>query len=127
MGSGIDRYHDGEYDLTTKKISTKDNLSLYEEMDMAGGEEEYVKEVFPKQENNIDKGDKYKKTICDNKGNSVIIDVYDVLVAFEITCPAMQHSIKKLLCAGNRGHKDKLTDLDEAKHSIDRAKELMSV
>jgi len=53
MGSGIDRYYDGEYDLTTKKISTKDNLSFYEEMDMAGGEEEYVKsmkeELFPKQ------------------------------------------------------------------------------
>jgi hypothetical protein len=55
----------------------------------------------------------------------MIIDVYDVLKAFDITCPATAHAIKKLLAAGERGHKDKQTDLDEAIQSIQRAKELV--
>jgi len=48
-------------------------------------------------------------------------DVYDVLKAFEVCNPAIQHAIKKLLMPGKRGHKDKLQDLLEAKQSIVRA------
>lgn len=54
----------------------------------------------------------------------VTIDVYDVLQAFTVTNPATQHAIKKLLCAGLRGHKDKMQDLTEALKSIERAIEL---
>ena len=54
----------------------------------------------------------------------VELDVYDVLKAFDITCPAVQHAVKKLLKAGKRGYKDKVQDLDEAILSIERAKEL---
>lgn len=54
----------------------------------------------------------------------VNIDVYDVLQAFAVTNPATQHAIKKLLCAGLRGHKDKMQDLTEALKSIERAIEL---
>ena len=53
-----------------------------------------------------------------------VVDVYDVLMAFNVTNPATQHAIKKLLMPGNRGHKDKLTDLKEAYQSIARAIEL---
>ena len=53
----------------------------------------------------------------------VIVDVYDVLVAFEVTCPATAHAIKKLLMPGARGTKSKNTDLNEAIQSIERAKE----
>jgi len=53
-------------------------------------------------------------------------DVYDVLKAFDITCPATQHAIKKLLKAGKRGYKDAEQDLDEAISSINRAKELQN-
>lgn len=56
----------------------------------------------------------------------VIVDVYDVLKAFDVTCPATAHAIKKLLMPGERGAKDKLTDLIEAARSIDRAIELES-
>ena len=35
--------------------------------------------------------------------------------------PATQHAIKKLLQPGERGHKDKLTDLREALASVERA------
>ncbi len=55
---------------------------------------------------------------------TIIIDVYDVLKAFNVTCPATQHAIKKMLMAGERGHKNKQTDLDEAIQSLQRAKEL---
>jgi hypothetical protein len=51
-------------------------------------------------------------------------DVYDVLVAFNVTCPAVAHAVKKLLCAGQRGHKDRLTDLREAMTALARAAEL---
>lgn len=54
----------------------------------------------------------------------VTLDVYDVLQAFAVTNPATQHAIKKLLCAGLRGHKDKMQDLTEALKSIERAIEL---
>ena len=55
----------------------------------------------------------------------VTVDVYDVLKAFNVTCPATQHALKKMLCAGLRGHKDIQTDLDEAISSLQRAKELV--
>lgn len=56
------------------------------------------------------------------KGRS--IDVYDVLNAFGVTCPAAQHAIKKLLMPGKRGHKSELGDLLEARASVDRAIDL---
>jgi len=58
---------------------------------------------------------KYHKTI---KG--VTMDVYDVLRAFEVTSPPIQHAVKKLLMPGNRGHKDQLQDVQEAAQSIQR-------
>ena len=64
---------------------------------------------------------KYSKRI-----GKEVVDVYDVLMAFNVTNPATQHAIKKLLMPGNRGHKDKITDLKEAYQSIARAIELES-
>lgn len=55
-----------------------------------------------------------------------LMDVYDVLWAWGVKCPATQHAIKKLLMPGNRGHKDRLQDLREARDSIDRAIALAS-
>lgn len=52
------------------------------------------------------------------------IDVYDVLKAFEVTDPALQHLIKKALCAGLRGHKNKEQDLIDILDSAKRALEL---
>lgn len=54
----------------------------------------------------------------------VTIDVYDVLKAFEVTDPALQHLIKKALCAGLRGHKNKEQDLIDILDSAKRALEL---
>ena len=52
---------------------------------------------------------------------STTIDIYDILNAYRVTCPATQHAIKKLLQPGERGHKNKITDLREALASIERA------
>lgn len=52
--------------------------------------------------------------------SSTSIDVYDVLVAWDVRNPAIQHAIKKLLQPGNRGHKDTIQDLAEAIQSIER-------
>lgn len=62
---------------------------------------------------------KYEKRI-----KNTTIDVYDVLVAFDVTCPAMQHAIKKCLMSGQRGHKDTNQDKREAIQSIERSIEL---
>lgn len=54
----------------------------------------------------------------------VQVDVYDVLQAFGVTNPALQHLIKKALCVGIRGHKTKQQDLQDIIDSAIRAKEL---
>lgn len=51
----------------------------------------------------------------------VIVDVYNVIDAFGITCPARAHAVKKVLATGERGHKDFETDVKETKESMDRA------
>jgi hypothetical protein len=62
------------------------------------------------------------QTLADeDQGFSISVDVYDVLRAFDVTDPAIQHAIKKLLCTGIRGHKDTRQDLEEAIQSIERA------
>lgn len=68
---------------------------------------------------NQKKEDKYNR-----KCKGVNIDVYDVLKAFDVTDPALQHLIKKALCAGLRGHKNKEQDLIDIKDSAARALEL---
>jgi hypothetical protein len=62
-----------------------------------------------------------------NKYNRVLrggatLDVYDVLDAFKVDNPAVQHALKKMLCAGSRGHKDYMQDIQEAIDSLERAK-----
>jgi hypothetical protein len=49
------------------------------------------------------------------------LDVYAVLDAFNVTCPARQHAIKKLLCSGIRGKGDVIQDLEEAGDAVQRA------
>jgi len=51
----------------------------------------------------------------------VNVDVYDVLVAFNVTCPAMAHAIKKCLAPGQRGVKSAKQDKEEAIASIERS------
>lgn len=56
----------------------------------------------------------------------VFVDVYDVLMAWNVTNPALQHLIKKALQPGERGHKSREQDLQDIIDSAIRAKELES-
>jgi len=53
------------------------------------------------------------------------IDVYRVLELFEVTDPALQHIIKKALCAGQRGAKDFRKDLEEIVDTGNRRIEML--
>lgn len=50
--------------------------------------------------------------------------MYNVLEAFGVTCPAIAHAVKKLLCAGLRGKAGAAQDIVEARDAISRAIEL---
>jgi hypothetical protein len=50
-----------------------------------------------------------------------MIDVYRVIELFEVTHPALQHALKKILAAVNRGAKDWERDVREAVDSLHRA------
>jgi hypothetical protein len=52
------------------------------------------------------------------------VDVYRVLELFGVTSPCLQHSIKKLLCAGLRGAKDQAKDVAEAIDTLQRWQEM---
>ena len=53
----------------------------------------------------------------------VVVDVYDVIKAFNVTSAPIQHLLKKALCAGDRGHKDRRQDIvdiiDSAKRELE--------
>ena len=66
------------------------------------------------------KVNKYKREIK----KDMYIDVYDVLKAFEVSNPAIQHAVKNLLAGGKRGYKDITQDFEEAIVSIQRGIEL---
>lgn len=78
-------------------------------------------------------GNKYHRIIQDINGREckvfdnesgkqipAVIDVYSVLEAFDVRTPAIQHCIKKLLCAGIRGKGSEYQDLKEARDAITR-------
>lgn len=94
-------------------------VSYKVDLDLTGVDDVVAKNYYKKRAAYLAKKNKYAR-IC--KG--LPVDVYDVLRAFAVTNPATQHAIKKLLCAGLRGHKDKMQDLTEALKSIERAIEL---
>ena len=54
----------------------------------------------------------------------VWVDVYDVLAAWAVDNPALQHLIKKALQPGERGHKTREQDLADIVASAKRAQEL---
>ncbi len=65
-----------------------------------------------------------RKLLGQGRDIVLYIDVYEVLLTFGVTCPAVQHAVKKLLCAGQRGHKTVEQDLLEAREAICRAIDL---
>jgi hypothetical protein len=52
------------------------------------------------------------------------VDVYRVLELFNVTDPCLQHAVKKLLCAGDRGAKDMEQDVQEAMDTLERYQDM---
>jgi len=64
----------------------------------------------------------YHKEFTNRMIETKTADVYDVLNMFSITCPMVQHALKKLLVTGGRsGGKSEIQDLKEAAMSIEQA------
>lgn len=57
----------------------------------------------------------------------ILIDIYSVLEAFKVTCPARQHALKKLLCAGLRDKGSELEDLIGIEAAVARTIELQKI
>lgn len=52
------------------------------------------------------------------------IDVYRVSRLFEVNDAALDHALKKILCSGGRGVKDRVQDIEEAIDTLNRWLEL---
>jgi len=63
----------------------------------------------------------YKKDVS----HIEMIDIYKVLDLFEVNHPCAQHAIKKIMCAGTRGSKDKKQDIKESIDSLERMLEMI--
>lgn len=122
VGDSVKR-RNGDYGFgVVKSISAYGHCAV--KMESGLTYECHISDIFL-DSNLIDAGDKpnkYKRTV-----SSTTIDIYDVLQAWQVTNPAIQHAIKKLLQPGQRGHKTRTEDLQEALVSIERAIELERV
>ena len=65
-----------------------------------------------------------KHVKCKSCEENTGIDVYDVLQAFDVTCPAIQHAVKKLLRCGNKPGEAELDEIRGAITSLNRAVEM---
>ena len=52
------------------------------------------------------------------------LDIYRILSLYDVTDPCLQHSLKKLLCAGKPGAKNQTQDINEAILSLKRFLEM---
>jgi hypothetical protein len=77
------------------------------------------------QRGELNDGDKYERTLVALCGTHVKTDVYRVLDAFKTGDPTLDHLIKKALCAGLRGHKNKLIDYQNIVESAQKALTLL--
>lgn len=53
------------------------------------------------------------------------IDVYRVIQLYDIHDPCLQHALKKILCAGDRGHKSLREDIQNIIDTMNRKLEIM--
>lgn len=55
-----------------------------------------------------------------------VIDVYRIIDLYNITDPCDQHALKKILCPGERGHKDIIQDTQDVIDTMRRKLEMFS-
>ena len=129
MREAIPDTHKNKYtamlDNLANKLRALDALKKLMEM-LGSGDEEDNEPTEPEScdccgqkgvERGEDKPNPYTRSVHDYD----TIDVYDVLNLYGVHDPDVAHAVKKLLCAGKRGSKDYLTDLQEAQSSLARA------
>lgn len=130
------RPHISDFRAKGLNLTTEDANSLGWRIDIEESKlfvsNAYINDSFNKI-NKINKINKYKRKIktveaYDFSGKPITIDidvdVYDIINAFSPMGPALQHALKKVLCAGQRGHKDRLQDLKDIIASVQREIEL---
>lgn len=71
-------------------------------------------------------GGKYLRTIhsADGVGGPIKVDVYCVIEAFDVRCPALCHALKKILACGQRGKGSRIDDIHGVFDAMWRALEL---
>lgn len=79
-----------------------------------------ILENVPADEDEQPKRNKYMREIKPG----VWVDCYDVIRAFGVSDPCLQHLLKKALAAGKRHHKDEYEDLKDVLASAKRAVEI---
>lgn len=110
----------GEHRGVVLQVSRDESAAFRGEGRSERGDREEVLNTINEHE-----GSKYLRKIRSAvTSDSIQIDVYAVLEAFAVTCPARAHAIKKLLCAGGRGKGGQLADLIGADAAVSRAIEL---
>ena len=126
LPKGVYKLDEGDDSVSHPRYVNSVNLSRYTDgknYHFCTRPEDVMVSNTAEQVENIDKGKKYLVTIRNrHTGESIQVDVYDVLEAFKITCSAMAHAIKKLLMAGKRGAKGFDKDCNEAINSVEQSK-----
>ena len=119
------------YERLNTRITTAADALAIEQQARAEKEAEAARQVFDNRYDE-DAPNKYMRVIkvIEVAPSEVVqfvkveVDVYDVLNAFPVNCPAMHNAGKKILAAGTRGYKDSLQDKNEAINCIKRSIEM---
>tara|TARA_Y100000310_G_scaffold332516_1_gene408255 strand:+ start:46 stop:336 length:291 start_codon:yes stop_codon:yes gene_type:complete len=83
-----------------------------------------MNEILKRINDKADRGVKYQRKAVGMLGNNKDkMDVYTVLRTFEVESDP-GHAVKKILCAGTRGGKDKIQDYEEAITALIRTIEI---
>jgi hypothetical protein len=85
---------------------------------MHGEAVSYYRKPTTESTDEVDRGAKYLHTVCNKQGESIEVDIYDVLRAWNVTDPAQAHGLKKQLQPGLRGSKSVEQDLEEGLNSL---------
>ncbi len=99
-------------------------MKPYEVIQYISDVEKRYNEFMSRQNISEHEGKKYlreMRSASKEDDRRIEVDVYEVLKAFNVTCPATQHCIKKLLAAGQREKGDRLADLKGAMAALNRA------
>jgi hypothetical protein len=108
--------------LKCQKCGRTEEKEIHEDHMTQEPEKENTMQTPKPIEKGRNSGNKYHRTIVNIHGVPLAdVDVYSVLMAFDVKNPGCQHGIKKLLCAGIRGKGSALNDITESIPAVERA------